>query len=243
LQLWFGGMAAAATVAASHMDPPAQKSSPPTIFVSIPSYRDPECQYTVLDLFRKAKFPERVRIGICWQKDHDEDKHCFLLDLSEYSDRIRTVVLHHSEARGPCFARALVQRNLFQREDFYLQLDSHYRMADEWDEELIVQLAQCPSSKPILTTYPSSYTLPDDYCPGGPDTARLNVSSHPIVVCAREFGSADGFLRTTGRPCHQKSFNARPAPALFWAAGFAFSSALVIQEVPYDIGLEDLFFW
>lgn len=33
-----------------------------------------------------------------------------------------------------------------------------------------------------------------------------------------------------------------PVPSLFWAAGFAFSSAQVIQEVPYDPSLRFLFF-
>ena len=38
-----------------------------TIFVQIASYRDPECQWTVKDLFDKADHPERVYVGIFWQ--------------------------------------------------------------------------------------------------------------------------------------------------------------------------------
>lgn len=213
----------------------------PTIFVSIPSYRDPECQYTVLDLFAKARHPERIYIGICWQADHDEDKSCFLLDFGDHAARMRTHFLHHSDARGPCFARALIQQKLFQGEDYYLQLDSHYRMIVAWDEVLVHQLSRCPGKKPILTTYPSSYTLPDDYRPGDPDRAHSNADEHPIVMCAREFG-ADGFLRTGGKAVHACSFGGKPCKSLFWAAGFAFSSADVVAEVPYDISLEDLFF-
>jgi hypothetical protein len=37
------------------------------IFVSIPAYRDPECSWTVRDLFRKAKYPSRICVGICFQ--------------------------------------------------------------------------------------------------------------------------------------------------------------------------------
>merc|ERR1719367_1171539 len=94
-------------------------------------------------------------------------------------------------------------------------------MIEHWDEELLAQLRRCPSERAVLTTYPSSYTLPDDYEPGRPDAARLNPGTHPIVVCARDFGAADGFL---------------------WAAGLAFSVSAVVREVPYDPGLEDLFF-
>ncbi|CAK0852478.1 unnamed protein product [Prorocentrum cordatum] len=130
----------------------------------------------------------------------------------------------------------------FAGEDFVLQLDSHYRMAEGWDEELVSQLRLCASPKPILTTYPSSYTLPEDYCPGGPDRARLNPQTHPIVMCAREFGEADGFLRSGGKAVFAERLGATPPASLFWAAGFAFCSSAVLEEVPYDPGLEDLFF-
>jgi hypothetical protein len=39
----------------------------PRIFVSIAAYRDPECQWTVRDLFRQATHPQRVHVGIVWQ--------------------------------------------------------------------------------------------------------------------------------------------------------------------------------
>src|SRR5260221_13345699 len=49
----------------------------PRIFVSIASYRDTECQWTVKDLFEKARHPERVFAGICWQFIAAEDADCF----------------------------------------------------------------------------------------------------------------------------------------------------------------------
>lgn len=47
------------------------------IFVQIASYRDPECQWTVKDLFAKATYPDRVFVGICWQSMQQENEHCF----------------------------------------------------------------------------------------------------------------------------------------------------------------------
>src|ERR1700761_9231906 len=38
-----------------------------TIFVSVASYRDPECPLTVFDCLEKAKCPLRVVIGVCQQ--------------------------------------------------------------------------------------------------------------------------------------------------------------------------------
>lgn len=37
------------------------------IYVSIAAYRDPECQWTMRDLFKQATHPERVFVGVVWQ--------------------------------------------------------------------------------------------------------------------------------------------------------------------------------
>lgn len=211
----------------------------PTIFVSIPAYRDPECQYTIVDLFHKARFPGRVYVGVCWQVDEEADGRCFLLDLRQFKSKIRELRIPHTEARGPCYARARIERELFGGEDYLLQLDSHYRMIPGWDEELLTQLALCSSPKPVLTTYPSSYTLPDDYVPGEPDRAKLSAKTHPVLLVAREISRADGFLRISGKAVHAVS---SPQQSYFWAAGLSFALASVIREVPYDATLEDLFF-
>ena len=39
----------------------------PRIFVSVASYRDPECPHTLLSLFSKAARPERLVVGVCFQ--------------------------------------------------------------------------------------------------------------------------------------------------------------------------------
>lgn len=35
-----------------------------TIFIAMPSFRDPECANTVLQIFTNAKYPDRLRMGI-----------------------------------------------------------------------------------------------------------------------------------------------------------------------------------
>jgi hypothetical protein len=37
------------------------------IFVNVVAYRDPFLQYTIKDVLKKAKYPERVVFGVCWQ--------------------------------------------------------------------------------------------------------------------------------------------------------------------------------
>lgn len=43
------------------------------IFVSIASYRDGECQWTLASLFKNADKPDLVHVGIVWQYKPDSD--------------------------------------------------------------------------------------------------------------------------------------------------------------------------
>lgn len=137
-------------------------STSDTIFVAIPSYRDPECRHTVDDLLRKARHPSRIRIGICLQDD-DQDDTTQYLESKYPPDQVRIKWVDYRDAAGPCVARSEVQK-LWENEQFYLQIDSHMRFREGWDSFLIDQLAKCASAKPILTTYPLGYMLPNNVC-------------------------------------------------------------------------------
>lgn len=67
----------------------------------------------------------------------------------------------HVEARGPCYARHLAH-SLFDNEEYLLSIDSHMRACPKWDALLIAMLADCPSERAILSTYPPDYTLPNN---------------------------------------------------------------------------------
>ncbi|GLD93938.1 hypothetical protein PINS_up002543 [Pythium insidiosum] len=207
-----------------------------SIFVAIPSYRDPECAPTVIDLFRKASDPSRLSVGICLQSENEHKDELKLREavasaLGERSPRpeqLRIRWLHFSEAAGPCVARAEAQ-SLWTGEQYYLQIDSHMRFRDAWDSFLIDELHRCPSHKAVLTTYPLGYTLPD----------HISSDSRPTLLCASRFDE-DGTLRQASKTLAKKADS--PLPSLFWAAGFAFSSSQVVEEVPYDASLRFLFF-
>eukprot|EP00434_Breviolum_minutum_P030572 symbB.v1.2.027034.t1/scaffold2746.1/size71737/3 len=211
------------------------------IFVSIASYRDNQCQYTIQDLFREAKFPKRVIVGVCFQVSKDDTDN-FLLDLDPWCGQIRSHFVEHSAAKGPCIARAWTQ-DLYRGEEYYFQIDSHMRFVQNWDVLCIQQLQQCKTPKAILTTYASSYTLPKTYIAGAPDCAELAPNKALPILCADRFGDEnqdDPFLRIKTRSC-RKDFES-PPPALFWTARFAFSRGEVVQDVPYDPHLEYVFF-
>jgi hypothetical protein len=171
----------------------------------------------------------QVSVGVCFQYDKDKDMHCFEYWPKElYPGQIRIQHVSAKEATGPCWARHMAQK-LYKGEDYYLSIDSHSRFVKYWDEALISLLQCCPSPKPIITTYPHDYELPNNLTP----------ETKPILTCAKEFGE-DGMLRITGKLLNKPFSN--PIPTLFWVSGFSFSKATVIDEVPYDPHLPFLFF-
>ena len=162
-----------------------------TIFVSIPSYRDPECQKTVRDLYAKASNPSRVYVGIASQHDTSNDA----VETSELYGQllpgvgvrassqpqhhllaprgnVRLLSVHYSVATGPCYARTLSQ-SLYRGEEYVLNIDSHMRFRANWDSFLISSLEEThlhyhPAAphesfpfRAIFTTYPPGYDLPD----------------------------------------------------------------------------------
>ncbi|GFR46698.1 hypothetical protein Agub_g8317, partial [Astrephomene gubernaculifera] len=136
-------------------------ASPPRIFVSLAAYRDPECQWTLHSIFANAERPERVRVGVVWQVDPVADQQLVRVagerSHPEWLDRVRHIVLPHTEAEGPCRARWLAGC-LWGGEQFVLQLDSHMRLVPGWDELCIQQLAAAEelsdTGKALLSTYP-----------------------------------------------------------------------------------------
>lgn len=191
----------------------------PTIFVSIASYRDPDCKNTVRDLFEKASFPERVVIGICLQIVPGEDNDCLV--STEYSRRLRLIEVHASESLGACWARSRIQE-LWRGEDYFFQVDSHMRFVSGWDEKLISMLGKCAGKKPVLSTYPLEFTPPDKFAPDKLVKSRpKGFDEHGVLTQNSELSALDKAPK-------------RPAPSPFISAGMLFTSGQVVKEVPYD---------
>ena len=122
------------------------------IFVQIAAYRDPEVLPTIQDCLGKAKFPNDIRFGICWQRDDSDlalepfkGNRCF---------RIDEIPWH--ESGGLCWARSRIQK-LYEGEEFTLQIDSHHRFAEDWDAKLLSFMELTGSPKPLLTSYAGAY--------------------------------------------------------------------------------------
>ena len=179
------------------------------IFVQIAAYRDPQLIPTLEDLFAKANKPDDIRVGICWQYGPDEPVSNIFGD-----ERISLIGIPSAESKGCCWARHTLQQ-LYNGEEYTLQLDSHHRFAQDWDKLLIEMLESLPG-KPILTTYAPSYNPNDE-----------SMVDNPWVMELDNSGAIPMF-----RPSY--SNHTEPKPTMFFSGHFAFARGSFIKEVPYD---------
>lgn len=191
------------------------------IFVSIASYRDPQLVPTIEDCLKKAAFPERLHFGICWQHDEEEDA----LPQTE-DERFRVLDVHWRDSQGACWARAEIMK-LWQGEEWFFQVDSHCRFAQDWDERLLQLVQELPSEKPIISTYAASFTP-------GPKELLLE---RPEQITFQSF-TPEGIpqLKPSPLPLQRTQGYVR---ARFLAAGFLFAPGSFVEQVPYD---PDLYF-
>ena len=132
-----------------------------TIFIQIASFRDPQLNPTLEDMIKKSKYPQNLRIGICNQYNVEDE---FNLDNYRNDDRFKIIDVKDTQTYGVCWARNQVQQ-LYDNEDYTLQIDSHMRFEQDWDETLINMIKDLQSKgypKPLLTGYVSSFDPDND---------------------------------------------------------------------------------
>ena len=194
------------------------------IFIQIASYRDPQLLTTLNDCISKSKYPENLIFSIAWQHSVDDEWDT----LGEYTNdsRFKIIDIDYRDSKGACWARNRLQQN-YTDEQYTLQLDSHHRFIENWDEELIGMFNQLKDKgveKPLLTSYISSYDPEND--PEG----RVNV---PWKMNFDRFipEGAVFFL-----PAGIDNFKelSEPVPARFYSAHFAFAEGSFVKEVPHD---------
>ena len=203
-----------------------QRAAPsrPRIFINIPAYRDAETTATVRDLFVQASHPERVFVGVCWQYDEREDPPHF--ESPERPAQVRSVDVRAELSQGACWARQQAF-SLWRGEEYVLSIDAHSRFEPGWDELLLGMLSQCQSAKPLLTTYPASYVLPDQRDRNG----ILKMAFRDFVIDVP--GTPPKLMYQTLRIAPD-ALPERPFPTATVGQGFMFAAADAFHEVPFD---------
>jgi hypothetical protein len=190
------------------------------IFVQIASYRDPQLVLTIDDMINKAKYPERLTFGICWQYDEEED-----IEVFNHLPNIRIKHYHYSQSEGLGWARNITN-SLYEGEKYTLQIDSHHRFVENWDEIVLEDYNQALeiSEKPIITTYCT---------PFNPEDCSCKYDKTPCLMSQYEF-SADRLLMSM--PWYIQDYRERTKiiKARTISGHFYFTSGEFIQDVPYD---------
>ena len=194
------------------------------IFIQIASYRDPQLIPTIEDCINKAKNPDKLVFSIAWQ--HSEEDKWDDLSLYKSDKRFKIVDIDYQESKGACWARNLLQQN-YAGEEYTLQLDSHHRFIENWDDELkkmYKQLQKMGHKKPLLTGYVSSFNPEKD--PEERHQIPWKMNFDRFIPEGAVFflpAAIDNFKELIS-----------PIPARFYSAHFAFTTGDFVKEVPHD---------
>ena len=194
------------------------------IFIQIAAYRDPELIPTINDCLSKAKFPENLVFSIAWQ--HSLNDAWDNLDAFADDPRFKIIDINYKDSKGACWARNRLQQQ-YDDEEYTLQLDSHHRFVDGWDQELIAMYKHLKSKgheKPLLTSYAPSYNPKND--PADRTLSPYKMNFDRFIPEGAVF-----FLPAT---IEQHVTLTEPIPARFYSAHFAFASGDFVREVPHD---------
>jgi len=237
--------------------PPRKDDS---IFISIASYRDPQCRDTVRHAFERAERPENIAVGIVQQNcvkncmtgtgwaetrrivPSAPDVDC----LTEFcasdlgrphcdAGRVRILRVTELEALGPFFARFLNSK-LWRGETFYMQLDSHIGFRNGWDNTLVEMMKKTPSYPySVISNYPESGMASSNQ----PWPKYKNGEGTPEGLCSCVFENTGNTqtirLEHSARFFEQdKNGVAAPRHTCFVAAGFYFTHGSIVDKVPFD---------
>jgi len=194
------------------------------IFVQIASYRDPELIPTIKSLINNAKNKDNLVIAIARQFSEEDGFD----DLSIYKKdkRFKIIDIPYTESKGVCWARNKVQQ-LYNNEEFTLQIDSHMRFEKNWDETLISMITDLQKKgydKPLLTAYVPSYN------PNNDPEGRINIAWRMVFDKFIPEGAI--FFLPESIPNHSEL--TEPVRSRFYSAHFTFTLGCFAKEVQHN---------
>jgi [Skp1-protein]-hydroxyproline N-acetylglucosaminyltransferase len=134
-----------------------------TIYVSIASYRDKQCNATIQNLYKNARYPQRIFVGIV-EQNKEENETCIKdTDIFNLQNQVKKISIGYKEALGPWYARKLVS-TLYNNEKYYLQIDSHTWFVKDWDVLIIEMFDKLIGSgvrNPAISYYPNDISNMD----------------------------------------------------------------------------------
>jgi hypothetical protein len=195
------------------------------IYVSIASYRDKELVDTVYSILRRAKNPQRVFLSVFSQDEiHPSLENIFsLFGVKDFSYK----KVDSSDAKGVGYARVKTQEKLSLYFKYYLQVDSHTRFIQDWDQILISDYEESREfwKMPIIF---SSYPLPYTYDKNGNEIIIQKDEANIATIEPVE----DSLLYRINYG--EKPIDNHGELHPHFCAGFVFGLSEDILKIPYD---------
>jgi hypothetical protein len=128
-----------------------------SIFIQIPAYRDFELPHTVADAIAKASGDIKISFGI---------HNCILFKGETTVQHLQSnfAKINYIESIAPnnigLQKARKIANEMYNGEEYYLQIDSHMRFVKNWDIINIENLNNAKKigiQKPLITMYPATY--------------------------------------------------------------------------------------
>lgn len=197
-----------------------------SIFISIASYRDPELVRTIKSALENAANPEELYFGVVLQ-----EMERFEPDLS-WVPNLSLKKIHPKFARGAGFARAYAME-LYNNQDYYLQIDSHTIFEKNWDILCIEQLKTAQdiskNKKIILSYFPPPFLIEKDKA-----IIIKNSKTHPPYPTKQIPKLTKKSQWTAERVEFSDKQKKLPELSTTILAGFVFSTGDIVGKIPYD---------
>ncbi len=131
-----------------------------TIFIAIPSLKDPELFKTIDLIFKNATEPDNIYVGLFYQFISLEEERNVIEKMSKYKNvRLKTGFV--KDFLGISKGRNIAI-SLYNQEDYFLQIDSHTNFEKGWDKNVIDIFNQAReylgSEMVILNAYLNEYS-------------------------------------------------------------------------------------
>lgn len=190
----------------------------------MPAYREPELVPTIKSALENAEFPERLVFGICRQFNPEDGFD----NVDEFRDdkRFKIKDIPYLEAKGLPYARAVINEELLEDEEFVVQLDSHHRFSKNWDSTLIgwYYTLKADGYNPLICGYLPYYNPFND--------PEQRVQEPWLSEAASFYPHGTIFIRPTGIPNWREL--EKPFPARFLSGHFAFGPNKWAKDVRHD---------
>lgn len=151
------------------------------------------------------------------------------MDEFKNDNRFKIIDIPYKESKGVCWVRHQLNL-LYSGEEYCMQLDSHHRFVENWDEQLIEMLKDLQkkgSKKPLITAYIPSYE------PNNDPAARVH---EPWMICFDRYLPEGPIFPTPSVIPNYKKLTS-PIPARFFSGHFVFTLGSFVKEVVYDPNL------